>query len=108
MKLISHEGREAVPVAKCKLDLSAFYEDVHRFLNKRYLPKAKYVLYEYDSVSIYGYVFLEACLLLTEDADDDPVGLGRAAPNKDPPLEAPKSGRHFREMVTRIKDIQTD
>lgn len=105
IKLLKKTGSIYLPLGTAKINMHDFYQSVHRFLSKQYLPKAEIKIYRYKESSILCKIWIEGSMLLLEDAQEDPVGEGRSQPNQDPPLSAPTSGRVFKELKGKIEEI---
>ena len=84
------------------LDLGDFFVDIHKSLVREKLDRVWMDFFEEKGGSL-GKVEVECSMMLMEEADENPVGRGRAVPNKDPPLHAPGSGRDFEEIQNEIE-----
>ena len=99
------ENEENGPFGFLSLDMEDFFKDVHKSINKeRLLPTWIEFFDEFGNVA--GKILLEMSILLDDDAQENPVGLGRSEPNREPPLHPPKYGRDLidlEEEITKVK-----
>jgi hypothetical protein len=105
LNLLKKSGNTYIPLGTGKVNMQPFYQSVHRFLNKQSLPKAQINICKDSTNTIIGKLAIEVSMLLLEDAQEEAVGEGRSAPNRDPPLSAPESGRGFKELKVEISEI---
>ena len=100
-----YDNKEGKVIGYLNVDFHEFFIDVHKSLSQERLPAAWFKIYdEYNVVS--GRIEIEAHMLLAEEAEENPVGDGRSAPNKDPPLHAPSNGRDLEDIENEINTIK--